>query len=1071
MSFPWFSKTRTARSKSTGNRRRSALPLCLESLEERTVPTVQPLSSGTVAGLYFDVLGREASQGEINGWSQTIAQGASPTQVAQSFVGSSENFQKQAQNLYQTLFNAAPSAATLASMTSQLQASGGNLLLLQYQEITTPSYFSTVAKSSNSTWLTDLYQTVLGRPADNQGFGYWATQLAMNASRQGVAANFVFSTEALQNAVSNAYHQILGRNADTGGISFWSTSMKNGMTFDQLEIQLAASPEYAGQFANAALPTSTQTDTIDSRVTSASMQASDYYTTATPSIPFVSNVAGVSGRAYIQIDFNNDGQFTGNELFGSSGILSPTSTSITLQPLAQGTYNIRGLIKTVTGGQITTPVTTITIDPAGDQIGSQLILQLMNDYQRNMKQTGTLPANFAKNHPLVRINAQQQVQVDIHSTLPQYLSTLETSLQSQGMVVEGVYANQDMIQGYYPISALSTIVTTPHFRDIVPIVPSIQSTGSAESQGDAVILGPTFRSTTGDTGLGLKIGVLSDTVNLVGGGIADSQKTGDLPASGVQVLEDGNPQGATDEGRAMLEIVNDVAPGASLAFHTGAISPQDMATGITDLAAAGANVITDDESWADDPMFNDGLISQAVDQVHSQGVFYDSSAGNFGDQGFISSWTSTTATVGGQNGTFLKMADGTALEKFSLQPGDSITPNVQWDNAFLEGGAPNQPNYQVKTEIDVFVTSADGSQLFGEFNTNTLNTNEAFQIGNFINSGSLGTNNFALAFELAQGPAPTTLRWMNFSESTQTLVLASGGGPTIYGHAMATGGVAVAATEWFSNQIDGNTNYVTENFSSLGGALPKIFDNTGARLPTPQILNEPIITAPDGVATSFFGQPALPNDPDASDGFPRFYGTSAAAPHLAAAAALEMQQSGGTNVQVLQNMVQTALDIDAPGSDAGSGAGVVQLHPFTPSGGGGGGGGGGGTTGDDRFESNETSDRATNLGVLASGTQSQAGLTIINHANGLPDYDWYRYTAGSTGTLTVSIKYQSAGDLDLRVFTVDANNTLIPLGSGLSSGQSQQTVTAAIGGGMPILIWVFGFDFAQGSYDLNVSLS
>jgi hypothetical protein len=406
-------------------------------------------------------------------------------------------------------------------------------------------------------------------------------------------------------------------------------------------------------------------------------------------------------------------------------------------------------------------------------------------------------------------------------------------------------------------------------------------------------------------------------------------------------LEDGAAQGATDEGRAMLEIINDVAPGAALAFHTATISPQDFATGITQLAAAGAKVITDDVGYSDDPMFNDGLISQAVDQVHNAGVFYDSSAGNSGTMGFLSGWTSTTATVGGISGTFLKMADGTALEKFTLQPGDSFEPTVQWDNAFLEGGAPNLPNFRVQTEVDVLITSADGTQLFGEFNTNTLNTNEANQFGQFINNGQLGTNSFALAFVVTQGPAPNALRWVNMDENTQTLTLAGGGGPTVFGHSMASGGIAVAASQWYSNQIAPNTNYTTESFSAQGGLLPKVFDNNGVRFATPQLLSEPVITAPDGVETSFFGQPPPPDDPARADGLPRFYGTSAAAPHLAAAAALLFQQSGGTNDQILQNMLQTALDIDTPGTDPASGAGLIQLKPFTPGGGGGGGGGGG----------------------------------------------------------------------------------------------------------------------------------
>ena len=60
-----------------------------------------------------------------------------------------------------------------------------------------------------------------------------------------------------------------------------------------------------------------------------------------------------------------------------------------------------------------------------------------------------------------------------------------------------------------------------------------------------------------------------DSVNQFGGGLADSYATGDLnPTNPVNVIQDG-PAGSTDEGRAMLENIHDIAPGASLAFATG----------------------------------------------------------------------------------------------------------------------------------------------------------------------------------------------------------------------------------------------------------------------------------------------------------------------------------------------------------------------------------------------------------------------------------------------------------------------------------------------------------------------
>ena len=122
---------------------------------------------------------------------------------------------------------------------------------------------------------------------------------------------------------------------------------------------------------------------------------------------------------------------------------------------------------------------------------------------------------------------------------------------------------------------------------------------------------------------------------------ASDTSTGDLPAS-VSVLEEADclNYGAptflpdSDEGRAMLQIVHDVAPGASLAFHTAVTSEADFASGITALAAAGAQVIADDIGYFDEPFFQDGLIAQAVDQVESQGVAYFSAAGNNGASGY-----------------------------------------------------------------------------------------------------------------------------------------------------------------------------------------------------------------------------------------------------------------------------------------------------------------------------------------------------------------------------------------------------------------------------------------------------
>ena len=90
---------------------------------------------------------------------------------------------------------------------------------------------------------------------------------------------------------------------------------------------------------------------------------------------------------------------------------------------------------------------------------------------------------------------------------------------------------------------------------------------------------------------------------------------------------------------------------------------------------------------------------------------------------------------------------------------------------------------------------------------------------------------------------------------------------------------------------------------------PGDFSSTGGRL-----LRKPDLAAADHVTT-------------ATPGFTAFRGTSAAAPHAAALAALMLEAAGGPNnvspAQLLGAMEGAALDIEAAGRDRDSGAGIV----------------------------------------------------------------------------------------------------------------------------------------------------
>ena len=151
-------------------------------------------------------------------------------------------------------------------------------------------------------------------------------------------------------------------------------------------------------------------------------------------------------------------------------------------------------------------------------------------------------------------------------------------------------AGLSAIDVYIPTDLVCLLNNYPQWINFARPVYPAKNNNSVISQGDGAqtsnLVRESFRilnKVTGEIlpvdGTGITIGVLSDSYNtrVIGGGLAAADIAADeLPfEDDMKIIKD-NPFSARDEGRAMMQIIHDVAPGAKIQFHTAVASPRQF---------------------------------------------------------------------------------------------------------------------------------------------------------------------------------------------------------------------------------------------------------------------------------------------------------------------------------------------------------------------------------------------------------------------------------------------------------------------------------------------------------------
>ena len=575
---------------------------------------------------------------------------------------------------------------------------------------------------------------------------------------------------------------------------------------------------------------------------------------------------------------------------------------------------------------------------------------------------------------------------------------LKAALVALGLQHPAVYSND--VGGWLPVTQLDAATARDEVHAIRAAMSRTRS-GAVTSQGDFVQHSDVVRSANSLTGAGVTVGVLSDSYDcyavyaanhVAAGGAAGyanngftataatDVSTGDLPAT-VNVLEEAEAgQGGCmnynppiqlpfgDEGRAMLQIVHDVAPGASLAFYTAENSEADFANGIGKLAApvasggAGATVIADDVGYFDEPFFQDGIVAQAIDAVQAQGVAYFSAAGNDGTLAYDNTAPSfnTVSNTAPNSGEQLLNFDATGATTApflpvtiaSLMPGEFVAIVVEWDQPYVTG-APNSGGATSHIDLCANVTSGtdeisgyinpvvtSGAVTCTGPNASGADPYQILILGNPANaSGNTAAETVNIELGLANGTAaPGRIKVTIEDDGAGSTINPSQdtGAPTLQGHPGAAGAAAVGAAFFLNTPAcSGTTPATLEGYSSEGGT-PILFDTAGTRLAAPVVRQKPDFVGPDGGNDTFLGftlasQKITDNSTitgcQNDSAYPNFFGTSAATPHVAGIAALMRQANPAlTPMEIIQALHTSALPMATPSPNFQSGYGFVQAN-------------------------------------------------------------------------------------------------------------------------------------------------
>jgi hypothetical protein len=165
----------------------------------------------------------------------------SPT-LAVDLVSSSEYFTNLVSAFYQQVLHRQPDLAGAAFWVSQLQH-GMTDEQLEANLLNSTEYI-TDHGGGGSTWVTGVYNDLLGRAPDAGGLQAWTTVMAAGESFFQVALAFATSAEREAQRITQDYQLFLGRSPSAAEVSVWVNGFEHALTNEAIIVDFLGSPEF-----------------------------------------------------------------------------------------------------------------------------------------------------------------------------------------------------------------------------------------------------------------------------------------------------------------------------------------------------------------------------------------------------------------------------------------------------------------------------------------------------------------------------------------------------------------------------------------------------------------------------------------------------------------------------------------------------------------------------------------------------------------------------------------------------------------------------------------------------------